>query len=73
MAKRTAKLKRAGRRSRYRLPKQTVEPVIGEIKQARGFCQFLLRAFAKVSHEWTLRFGERPLAAQTADGVETLS
>ena len=37
------KLKRAGYRSRYRLRKQIVEPVFGQIKQARGFRQFLLR------------------------------
>jgi Transposase DDE domain len=48
------RLKRAGRRSRYRLRKQTVEPVIGQIKQARGFRQFLLRGFAKVGAEWAL-------------------
>ena len=30
------KLKRAGRRSRYRLRKQVVEPVFGQIKQARA-------------------------------------
>ena len=49
-----ARLKRAGRRSRYRLRKQTVAPVIGQIKPARGFRQFLLRGFGKVSHEWAL-------------------
>jgi len=38
------KLKRAGWRSRYRLRKQIVEPVFGQIKQARGFRQFLLRS-----------------------------
>ena len=54
MARMAAKLKRAGRRSRYRLRKQTVEPVIGQIKHARGFRQFLLRGFTKVKHEWTL-------------------
>jgi transposase len=48
------RLKRAGRRSRYRLRKQTVEPVIGQIKQARGFRQFLLRGFAKAEAEWAL-------------------
>ena len=48
------KLKRAGRRSRYRLRKQVVEPVFGQIKQARGFRQFLLRGLDKVTHEWTL-------------------
>jgi transposase len=48
------KLKRAGHRSRYRLRKQTVEPVFGQIKQARGFRQFLLRGMAKVVQEWRL-------------------
>jgi Transposase DDE domain len=28
--------------------------VIGQIKQARGFRQFLLRGFAKVEAEWAL-------------------
>ena len=54
MAQMAAKLKRAGRRSRYRLRKQTVEPVIGQIKHARGFRQFLLRGFLKVEAEWAL-------------------
>jgi transposase len=53
-AQMAARLKRAGWRSRYRLRKQTVEPVIGQIKQARGFRQFLLRGFAKVEAEWAL-------------------
>lgn len=48
------KLKRAGWRSRYRLRKQTVEPVFGQIKQARGFRQFLLRGIAKVKAEWAI-------------------
>lgn len=48
------KLRRAGRRSRYRLRKQIVEPVFGQIKQARGFRQFLLRGIDKVRHEWAL-------------------
>jgi transposase len=43
------KLKRAGYRSRYRLRKQIVEPVFGQIKQARGFRQFLLRAYLRVA------------------------
>lgn len=47
-------LKRAGHRSRYRLRKQVVEPVFGQIKQARGFRQFLLRGLDKVSAEWAL-------------------
>jgi transposase len=48
------KLKRAGWRSRYRLRKQVVEPVFGQIKQARGFRQFLLRGIEKVKAEWAL-------------------
>ena len=48
------KLKRAGWRSRYRLRKQVVEPVFGQIKQARGFRQFLLRGANKVKAEWAL-------------------
>ncbi len=48
------KLKRAGWRSRYRLRKQIVEPVFGQIKQARGFRQFLLRGIEKVQAEWGL-------------------
>lgn len=49
-----AKLKRGGYRSRYRLRKQVVEPVFGQIKQARGFRQFLLRGLDKVRCEWAL-------------------
>ena len=48
------KLKRAGWRSRYRFRKQIVEPVFGQIKQARGFRQFLLRGIEKVKAEWAL-------------------
>jgi transposase len=48
------RLKRAGWRSRYRLRKQIVEPVFGQIKQARGFRQFLLRGVEKVRTEWAL-------------------
>jgi transposase len=47
-------LKRAGHRSRYRLRKQVVEPVFGQIKQARGFRQFLLRGLDNVRAEWAL-------------------
>ncbi|MCP5082581.1 MAG: IS1182 family transposase [Alphaproteobacteria bacterium] len=48
------KLRRAGRRSRYRLRKYVVEPVFGQIKQARGFRQFLLRGIDDVKAEWAL-------------------
>lgn len=47
-------IRRAGRRSRYRLRKQVVEPVFGQIKQARGFRQLLLRGLEKVRAEWAM-------------------
>ena len=47
-------IRRAGRRSRYRLRKQVVEPVFGHIKQARGFRQFLLRGLTNVRGEWAM-------------------
>lgn len=48
------KLRRAGHRSRYRLRKQIVEPVFGQIKHARSFRQFLLRGLDKVRGEWAM-------------------
>jgi IS5 family transposase len=48
------KLQHGGRRSRYRLRKQVVEPVFGQIKHGRGFRQFLLRGLRKVAGEWSL-------------------
>jgi hypothetical protein len=38
----------------YAARKGIVEPVIGQIKQARGFRQFLLRGFEQVQGEWAL-------------------
>lgn len=61
LARMTAKLRRAGYRSRYRLHKQVVEPVFGQIKQARGFRQFLLRGIEKVKAEWALICTAHPL------------
>jgi hypothetical protein len=49
-----AKIKAGGHASPYRLRKQLPEPVFGQIKQARGFRQFLLRGFEKVRAEWAL-------------------
>jgi transposase len=63
------KLRRAGRRSRYRLRKQLVEPVFGQIKAALGFAGFLLRGLWKVRHEWrlvTTAHNLRKLIAATA-------
>jgi hypothetical protein len=48
------KIRKAGRSSRYRLRKQVVEPVFGQIKHARGFRQFLLRGLQNVRAEWSL-------------------
>jgi transposase len=49
-----AKIKAGGHASPYRLRKQLPEPVFGQIKQARGFRQFLLRGFDKVRAEWAI-------------------
>jgi len=46
------KIKAGGHNSPYRLRKQLPEPVFGQIKQARGFRQFLLRGVEKVCAEW---------------------
>ncbi len=46
------KIKAGGHESPYRLRKQLPEPVFGQIKQARGFRQFLLRGVEKVKSEW---------------------
>jgi len=48
------RLRQGSRRSRYRLRKQIVEPVFGQIKQGRGFRQFLLRGQSRVASEWSL-------------------
>jgi hypothetical protein len=48
------RLRRAGHSSRYRLRKQTVEPVFGQIKEARGFRRFLMRGLEQVTGEWSL-------------------
>jgi IS5 family transposase len=41
-------------KQKYRLRKQTVEPVFGQIKAARGFRQFLRRGLEAVQAEWAL-------------------
>ena len=48
------KIKAGGHESPYRLRKQLPEPVFGQIKQARGFRQFLLRGIANVAGEWSI-------------------
>jgi transposase len=48
------KLRTKQGRRRYALRMQTVEPVFGQVKQGRGFRQFLLRGMEKVKLEWRL-------------------
>jgi len=48
------KLRTQRGKKRYALRMETVEPVLGQIKQARGFRQFLLRGLRKVKGEWQL-------------------
>jgi hypothetical protein len=48
------KLKTKVGRRIYATRKAIVEPVFGQIKQARGFRQFLLRGLPKVRMEWAL-------------------
>jgi len=49
-----AKIKAGGHTSPYRFRKILPEPVFGQIKQARGFRQFLLRGFENVRGEWAI-------------------
>jgi len=48
------RLKTSEGKSRYKLRKETVEPVFGIIKSVMGFRQFLLRGTEKVNLEWDL-------------------
>jgi len=49
-----AKLQSATGHAVYKMRKAIVEPVFGQIKQARGFRQFSFRGLAKVTAEWDL-------------------
>jgi hypothetical protein len=46
------KLRTKRGRERYGLRKELSEPVFGQIKQARGFRQFLMRSKKKAKGEW---------------------
>jgi transposase len=48
------KLRTIPGKKHYSRRKAIVEPVFGQIKQARGFRQFLRRGLERVSQEWTL-------------------
>ena len=54
----TARMAAKGRtsegRALYAMRKVIVEPVFGQIKEARGFRRFLLRGLAKIRGEWCL-------------------
>jgi hypothetical protein len=54
VAEMSQRLKKGGRRTRYRMRKYTVEPVFGIIKSARAFSTFLTRGIACVKVEWAL-------------------
>jgi len=49
-----AKLDTESGRALYAQRKTIVEPVFGQIKEARGFRRFLLRGLAQVRGEWCL-------------------
>jgi hypothetical protein len=48
------KLARTEVAAEYGLRKQTIEPVFGQIKEARGFRRFLMRGAEAVRTEWRL-------------------
>jgi transposase len=50
----TRKLRTVKGRCTYAKRKEIAEPVIGQIKEARGFRRFLLRGFGKVNAEWSI-------------------
>ena len=50
----TAKVRSPAGQALYSRRKVIVEPVFGQIKEARGFRRFLLRGLAKVRGEWRL-------------------
>ena len=49
-----AKLRTETGQDIYRLRKQVVEPVFGQIKEARGIRRFLFRGLSKVTAEWDI-------------------
>ena len=63
------RLKLPENRERYRKREQSVEPVFGQIKQARGLRQFLLRRLDKVSAMWQLECAAHNLLKLYRAGV----
>ena len=54
MERMARKLQTKAGKAVYAARKCVVEPVFGQIKQARGFRQFVLRGAKKVKGEWAL-------------------
>jgi len=48
------KLRTGARHAIYKMRKAVVEPVLGQIKEPRGFRRFSMRGLDKVSAEWKL-------------------
>jgi hypothetical protein len=48
------KLQTVAGKATYRRRKAVVEPVFGQLKEARGFRRFLLRGLSSVQGEWSL-------------------
>ena len=48
------KLATAAGKATYKMRKSVVEPVFGQIKEARGFRRFSFRGLVKVTAEWEL-------------------
>jgi len=63
------RLKLPENRERYRKREQSVEPVFGQIKEARGLRQFLLRRLDKVSALWQLECAAHNLLKLYRAGV----
>ena len=64
----------------YKQRKTIVEPVFGQIKEARGFRRFSLRGLKKIRGEWRLvclthnllkiwRYGGAPAIAEAGSGA----
>jgi hypothetical protein len=57
----TARLASADGKALYALPRQTIEPVFGQVKDVRGARRFLCRGLAACEAEWKLLCGTHNL------------
>lgn len=67
------KLRTKQGRETYAKRKGMVEPIFGQIKQARGFRQFLLRGLEKMRGEWSLICLTHNLRKLFANGFEVVT